>query len=433
MAAARYWRVNGIRAYGDGDLQISEMHLHDASGRVDAPALLTCSHAPVNGSLSDLRDAATATMCRFAAADVRSSGFWLQWDFGDGVEHAIEAVDLGTGTSKNACPEALTVLRSSDGAGWTTTLTIAGVLYPGQQSMVFLRPPDAGDVIWTDLGPNASTWGEGYLGWTCAGFLGSSARAGRSVQSGRWYWELAVTALNANPNGNALNFGVWPVSRSIGTYIYNTSGVYRAYQACAAGDVFRFAFDADAGTLAVYRNAVLVGGVSGQPLPMSEPWAPVIGDDNLGGALVTANFGGSTFVYAPPEGFLALVSGSGVGARPVQTARSRFPVAASAPMPAFSTVRLMASSARDTEFGGPGTIYGTTTTKGTPNTHTKARVVLLHQRSKLPVRETWSDPVTGAFAFTGIDTAQQFITLAEDAAGNFRPVAANRLTPEETP
>lgn len=89
--------------------------------------------------------------------------------------------------------------------------------------------------------------------------------------------------------------------------------------------------------------------------------------------------------------------------------------------------------ARDVEHGGPGTIYGTTKTKGTPNTPTKARVVLLHQRSKLPVRETWSDPVTGAFAFTSIATNQQFITLAEDAAGNFRPVAANLLTPEVLP
>ena len=86
--------------------------------------------------------------------------------------------------------------------------------------------------------------------------------------------------------------------------------------------------------------------------------------------------------------------------------------------------------ARDIEFGGQGTVYGTTKTKGTPNAPTKARVVLLHQRSKLPVRETWSDPVTGAFVFSGIDTSQQFLALAEDAAGHFRPVVANRLTPE---
>jgi len=87
-------------------------------------------------------------------------------------------------------------------------------------------------------------------------------------------------------------------------------------------------------------------------------------------------------------------------------------------------------TARDVEFGGQARIFGTTKTKGAPNTPTKARVVLLHQRSKLPVRETWSDPATGAFEFSGIDASQQFITLAEDAAGNFRPVAASRLVPE---
>lgn len=86
--------------------------------------------------------------------------------------------------------------------------------------------------------------------------------------------------------------------------------------------------------------------------------------------------------------------------------------------------------ARDTEFGGAGAIYGTTKTKGTPNLPTKARVVLLHQRNKLPVREAWSDPTTGYFEFRGIDVNQQFLTLAEDADGTFRPVAANRLTPE---
>ena len=113
------------------------------------------------------------------------------------------------------------------------------------------------------------------------------------------------------------------------------------------------------------------------------------------------------------------------------TVRTAVQIAASAPVPTFSTRRAAPLQlARDVEVGGPGTIYGTTKTKGTPNLPTKARVVLLHQRSKLPVREVWSDPTTGDFAFEGIDTRQEFLTLAEDAAGNFRPVAASRLVPE---
>ena len=119
----------------------------------------------------------------------------------------------------------------------------------------------------------------------------------------------------------------------------------------------------------------------------------------------------------------------------VRVGRDSFRVAAGAAGPAGLSVRKsLAAVAKDLEVGGAGRIYGTTKTKGSPaNLPTKARVVLLHQRSKLPVREVWSDPITGDFAFEGIDTRQEFLTLAEDAAGNFRPVAASRLAPEVAP
>ena len=436
MAAARYWRFHGVTTWGGGDLLLSELHLHDASGRVDGPATLTCSHAPVAGALSDLRDASTATMCRFAASDVRSSGFWLQWDFGAGGERDIVAVNLGSGTSQGTYPEVITVASSDAGSSWSTAFIFEGILYPGPQAMELLRPADVVGRRWEYFGPSASTIDAGHLVWTCSTYSGSAARAGRSVQSGKWYWELTVNQMNTTSGaaGNALNFGVWPLSRPMSTYIYNTSGVYRAWQAASPGDVFSLAFDADAGTLSVRRNGNLVGGALGQPLSMTEPWAPVIGDDNAGGAQVAANFGASPFAFSPPAGFLPLVgAGSGVGPRPIRAAVGAMTIAASAPVPAFSTLRVDAQVARDVEHGGPGTIYGTTKTKGTPNLPTKARVVLLHQRSKLPVRETWSDPTTGYFEFRGIDTNQQFLTLAEDADGTYRPVAANRLTAEVTP
>ncbi len=42
-------------------------------------------------------------------------------------------------------------------------------------------------------------------------------------------------------------------------------------------------------------------------------------------------------------------------------------------------------------------------------------------------------PATGAFRVRRIDTRQQFLVLAEDVQGNFRPVAASRLVPEVAP
>lgn len=94
----------------------------------------------------------------------------------------------------------------------------------------------------------------------------------------------------------------------------------------------------------------------------------------------------------------------------------------------------LANAVADLEFGGAGRVYGTTEVKGSPaNAPRKARVRLVRDRDGLLVRETWSDPDTGAFAFTGLDTTQKFTALASDSLGEFRPIAADRLAPEVTP
>lgn len=106
-------------------------------------------------------------------------------------------------------------------------------------------------------------------------------------------------------------------------------------------------------------------------------------------------------------------------------------IAAAGPYPDFSvSVAQTPAVVRDFEFGGHGRIWGDTAIKGTVDVPTRARVILLRQRDKLLVRETWSDPITGQFEFAGIDQHQEFLALVEDAAGNYRPVAASRLVPE---
>ena len=77
MPAARYWRIVGVETYAGGDLELSELHLYDASGRVDAAATLTSTIAPAAGTLAALQDDNLATICRFVGASVHSSGFAL--------------------------------------------------------------------------------------------------------------------------------------------------------------------------------------------------------------------------------------------------------------------------------------------------------------------------------------------------------------------
>ena len=111
-------------------------------------------------------------------------------------------------------------------------------------------------------------------------------------------------------------------------------------------------------------------------------------------------------------------------------------IAASAPVPPHSTLsapRLL--TARNVEFAGSGaasatgTIYGSTAIKGTPNAPVRAKVSLLRARDLLLVRQTWSDPTTGAYAFHGLDPAEKYTTLAEYPTGDRRAVAADQLTP----
>ena len=133
-------------------------------------------------------------------------------------------------------------------------------------------------------------------------FTGSNVRASSGKSAGKWYWELTLTSRSAS---SYINAGVWPASRAIGTYIYVTTGVHRIpSESHAVGDVFGFAFDADAGTLAVTRNGAALSTLSG--LAISEPWHPVVGDDNTTGEVaITANFGATAFAYPVPAGYLA--------------------------------------------------------------------------------------------------------------------------------
>ena len=147
---------------------------------------------------------------------------------------------------------------------------------------------------------SAVTLSNADLTTSYSAYTGSNVRAAAGKSSGKWYWELTIAARHGSAYINA---GVWPASRAIGTYIYNTSGVYRIIPTVhAVGDVFGFAFDAGSGTLAITRNGAALSTLTG--LSITEPWRPVVGDDNAAGLVyITANFGATAFAYSVPSGF----------------------------------------------------------------------------------------------------------------------------------
>lgn len=143
MPAARYWRIVGLRAYGAGDLALSEVQLFDTTGRIDTSATLTSSVSPSSGSLANLKDADTATVCTFARADFTTAGFNLQWDFGAGITKNVLGVRLGSASSKSSFLASAQLQSSVDASNWTTVFGLAEFTYPGANSLT--TAPSASD------------------------------------------------------------------------------------------------------------------------------------------------------------------------------------------------------------------------------------------------------------------------------------------------
>ena len=482
MAAARYWRINAIDTYGGGDLELSALHLYDESGRADLGAPLTSSHAPIAGALANLQDADDTSICRFGGAQVRSSGFFLQWDLGVGGASA-PGLMFGAATDEEYFLAQCDLSYSNDGIFWTKEGELNRIIWPGSFSLTpVVKISDTAKVVLllscdgvhgaknfidsseytktiTAVGGVEISSTQSKFGGASAAFDGTtgylSVPASPDFNFGTADFTIELWAWRANfPTAYAHFFSVgnqedftfkhWGAT----LYVYSTA----SGSLCFIADVFppevmcHLALVRTGNVFKVYVNGVQKATSSYAGAMGSGSLTVSIGRGSIEGVAfeyfrgyiddlrITKGVARYTSDFTPPvSAFSATVEGTIVPlVRAAPPARAL--VAASAVVPTFSTRNAgRVATARDTEYGGPGTIYGTTKTNGTPNSPTKSRVVLLHQRSKQPVRETWSDPVTGAYAFAGIDTSQQFIVLAEDAAGSFRPVAANRLTPQVLP
>ena len=494
MAAARYWRIVGIETYSGGDLELSELRLCGAAGWLDIGIVPTSSHAPIEGALANLNDAETATTCRFDGRHLRSAGFFIAWDLGAAKEGLYLRPGSASAVGRYLQSATLQYFESGawktlsnlgrfmwPGADSMDTSESAGDANYSNVALLLHMDGVDGSKVFTDTSPSpkgqtvaasgvAITTARSAFGGASAQFTGGYIWFGSSGDAALapgsqdfciegWCYDMGggnrrILFGNAGSNGGggtillllseSNNFSVGLTADGV-RYTINPS------TPTPLNTWYHIALVRFGTTVKLFLNGTAIGsveGVTGSVQAGSGPfslgsqglylgygggygvqWMGAVDEFRytIGAARYTANF------TRPAAPFIES-SGLGVVLGPYTAALSKFKqnfVAASAPVPLHSTHGAPhLQMARDVEVGGPGTIYGTTKTKGTPNVPTKARVVLLHQRSKQPVRETWSDPVTGAFAFTSIDVNQQFLTLAEDAADNFLPVAANKLTPE---
>jgi hypothetical protein len=141
------------------------------------------------------------------------------------------------------------------------------------------------------------------------------------MSSGKWYWEVTITASSASPTGAVMGItnessasavtgypgfaaNGWGYSGSDASKYNNGSGT--AYGATfAANDVIGFAFDADSGSITAYKNGVSQG-VMFSSLA-ANTYYPSIGDGSGTSTFsAAANFGQRPFSYTPPTGFKSL-------------------------------------------------------------------------------------------------------------------------------
>ena len=378
MSEARYWRIVGVEAQAGGDLELSEIALYVGASRADGAATLTCSHTPIAGSLADLKDGSMSTACRFAAAAVRSPGFFLQWDFGADTD--VSEIALGSSDNADRFLAEATLMQGASVGVWSYAGNFSGAVYPGAGAMTTSGAPEVLPTRWNqnDKG-SACTLSNGDL--TATGYAtNGSARSVFGASSGKLYWECssngdrypvigvgrAAASLGTNPGEDSDGWAYYGLNaKKIYGGVQTNYGTAWDNQAHIVG----VALDMDNGNLEFFKSGVSMGvafsGITGSVYAMTG------GDTDSYTSNVTANFGASAFAFPPPAGYAAglgqLNPKLPLSAAPIlHTSRSSFAIAASAPVPPLSTrsaARLQL--ARDVVFGGAGTVYGTTKAKGT--------------------------------------------------------------------
>lgn len=88
----------------------------------------------------------------------------------------------------------------------------------------------------------------------------------------------------------------------------------------------------------------------------------------------------------------------------------------------------------DLHFGGRYQITGTLKIDDTPTDVPVARrAFLLVEPGLNRIGATFSDPVTGAYAFTNLSNAYRYTVLALDYTHTYRAVVADNITPDAMP
>jgi len=464
----RYWRIMGIETFAGGDLELAEIALQVAGTRVEGLATFTSTSAPTAPG-------------RWAGADVHRPNFVLQWDFG-ATPQAIDAVGL-RGPSRAMFPQRLVVQRSSDAVIWHDLLVSPLTKWHDAQTVTWMTQENqSAHLIMTDLlldyevpvgprstlpdrsiyqravgsiGGNYSIVAGGVFGGNCLSMTGGTSAGPRIVMplplpgmyNGYTFEGWFRTASNTtqflfravDDSGRLGSVNIYLLSDlrlQIETREWSSSQIGVSTLTAPVAQWFHVALVMDGVVCRAYLNgqlAITHTDSRGRMLDDADPtaWVMLIGSvaggPNLNGladetrlyraALYTANFTPRTSPIS-----------HAFDPQPIrhtdrqQTTRiSAFP-----PLPTVGT--RTAQGKRVLYYGGPGRIVGTVRRRGEPaHVPVRRRVRLYCEIGRQLVAETWSDAVTGAYAFTDLNVHYPYTLITYDHEQQFRALTADRV------
>ena len=487
MPAARFWRAVGISAYGSGDVELSALQLYEGAGDAAYPQvslLLHCDGAHGATSFVDSSAAPKAVSAsggavistaqsKFGGASLALSGgafISVSDDPALGATTGDFTIEMWIRPLSLASNAILMNKQNGTAAGYpyqAYVSTAGAVVFRSYNESVielFTVTTAAGKVaaqIWTHLafvrsGSQFSVYVDGVAS-------GSANYAGALPENS---WPMTVGAYS---NGVAPFNGFiddFRMTKGVARY---TSGFPVPAAAFPNSAVVSNPVRVDAGATLTCSLAPVSGAISALQdgdlattvrLPAREPGLALTWDFGPGvekdvsvvapGASATealflshfdlqysadgvgwaqlSTFG--RFAWPGPGAMLA-PSAAGLPLRVLVTGQRLKTAASMGAGAPFTTSIARAAVARDVEFGGSGRLWGTTKTEISPGVFvpTKARVSVMRQRDMQLARQIWSDPATGAWEVSGLDTAQTFIEVAQHVTGEKQAVAADQTVP----
>lgn len=476
MPSARYWRITSVVTYAGGDLELSEVALYEGATRVFGA--VTSTVAPVSGSLADLSDDGFGTSVTWDGKKVILPGFAIVFDMGAPVNVTSAGV---AGPSHAAFPAVLILEYSSDGAQWARSGTMqfdyvssayisAPVYMDPFADKVTLRlsAGASNSIVDTSqfarsvsvVGANQGSSNNGMLEPYCWSFSGGHLGVayadglnfrdsdfcleGRAVLDAGKTGYMGVVDLRGSAAWNASwTLFIDPPNRSFNIYDGTINSTFLSTGLNAlppAGTWFHWRVSRSGSTTFINIEGVVYGAAN---------WNPP--NTAASGIRIGASQNNDQFFYGRMEklrftksesrgtlGFYPLDAVSVDSAVPPKMPR-RTPAAnpvliGEQVLGATQPLTGAPPSQFDIYDAGRGRIVGTVKEKNTPtNIPLKRRVVLLSMPGSRAIRETWSDPTTGSYAFTEVAMDRVYTVVSYDHTGIYRGVVADNLTPELMP